>query len=274
MKKTSYYLEIKRLAEGTGKYQSAVDNFFSLCQQYYWKWLIKNNMKSADTVLKYCVDKDEQRVQKKKGKEETLKKENSKERLDLEDKLYLEFLWEIGDRYYPNQNILDIATDIKGESNISKCFTEKPGWFYTGILTIWKKADELGKCGYIWKRQDYSNIHRAMDSARKALDTPVPSIAESVEQVIAQEQLETIKSALAVDRIEIALFTTTPLISALYDGDYRTYIHDDKKRAVYFNVKCEYNFVQLSNYIDSIKSLLSRYDDTMADLESYRKTFK
>lgn len=249
MERTSYYLEIKRLAEGAGKYQSTVDKFFSLCQQYYWKWLIKNNMKSADTVLKYCVDKDEQRVQKKKGKEETLKKENSKERLELEEKLCLEFLWEIGDKYYPNQNMLDMVVGIKGDDNISKCFTKTPRNFLVTIDTILDKADEFNNYNYIWKRQDYSNIHKAMDSARKALDTPVPSIAESVEQVIAQVQLEAIKSALEVDGAVIASLTIAPIARALYDGDYRTYIHDDKKKAVYFNVKCEYNFVQLSNYL-------------------------
>lgn len=266
MKKKNYFEEIQRLLKGAEKNISSINTLCSLCQQYYWKYLIRENVKQAEKVLQCYFDEENLIAIRKKKKE-------SSERFELEEKLYLEFLWEIRDKYYCNKKMEEIVHDINWKNLINDCFIECPSEYLTNISTIFKKAK--GKLeNYILERHDYTNMHKAMESVRYGISIPAPSVRDSVEKVIAEERLEIIIAYLErKDNIGSvgALLTVAPITKALYSGSYRKYLSG---KTIFFNIKSDYNLKELEKRVNDIKDLLERYEDTIDELKKYRKLFK
>lgn len=276
--KTNYYEEIQKGVErldGTKIYVRTLNEFFSKCQLYYWHYIIRKKTEETEPVLKdYYIP--EEFISKKETEEDS----PEKTKYDLCDKLYLEFLSEIQQKFYKGKKgfgfdkFLDRRTF---EKDINDCFRTEQKKLLDNIARIKEVARKFDKQkeGFInsfYKKQDCRSIHNAMKIVREALNTEKPTVDVSVEAVISEEWLKKILDYLNEDCLPGAVFSVAPISKALGDGTYHKYIKGNNQ--VFFNLKSDYNLEQLKNRMKATKRLLEDYDYVMEELDGYRQQFK
>lgn len=261
---------------GSEEAVKAINTLCRICQQYYHKYLIREKMKSAEQIFKNDFDETEYMAQRKLDmyKDKRL-------RFTVSEKLYLEFMGEIYDKYYANEMKYDeLINSLSFDENIAKCFKIVPTQLInklTDIMEIISKYSEVKEydplISYIYERHNFSYIHNAMNVIKDALKLPVPAIELSVEKVIVQDKLEMIVNYLMQDNIAGALFTAAKMTRALSEGKCYSYTSMSGHSVVCLNYLCEYNLKEMEKRIESIKNFVESYDKEMEKLNKYREMF-
>lgn len=229
--------------------------FLKSCQDYVRLYDINEGFLDCKKVLQEYIDAD---------------RSEKEVRLDMEDKLYVEFFAHIYNEGYKDMCSWEEAVKYDKISDVilADYFHGKTSVFTRNIDKV------LGKnFDYSLKRWDLTNLHQAMGKLENALmKTPEPTIENSVERLISEERLDDILYFLDDDNIPGVIFTIAPMTRALTDGAYRKFVAGRKRKGAFFNLKSEYNLKELREHIDKYKDLYERYTDTREELQELKNS--
>lgn len=221
------------------------------CTQYYYVYSIyKKLSQNTLNTLKDYVDEELFLTGKKQEKSNS-----QQEPFTLEDKLYVEFFTEIYNNYQEhytwntvinNPNIInDIIDDfIKTyfDNNTNSCLKD---YISSAVIKYYTNTNN---------KIDLHKVHKAFEELENALNTPKPTIEESVLAVISKDTLNDLFNCLKNDSsCQYANFymRIAPIRKALCDGTYHKYTIAKGNTQIFFNLNCHYNLEQLSNYLFS-----------------------
>ena len=276
----NYYEEIRNVLETIPSESTVrtVNALCTACREYFWYHTIREKMSGAEENLQNYYDQEEFIAQRK------YLRLKPRKRFSMRDKLYIEFLQEIHKKYKEmggRDGFETFMDENISSNNMEEHFTKINECFKAGQETLIRQLQETEKNGlaideynfYMLQKHDFGNIHQAMKEVRKALKTERPPIDASLEAVVTKEMLERIVFLLNSEANISATFVTAPVLRALYDGHYQR--HTDKKNnsSVYFNLKSEYNLVEIRNRVNATKNLLKEYNSIMKEIAGYRKQF-
>ena len=267
--KKNYYKEIMNYLETKpiGEHDKRIAlTHFSICQEYYYFYTMYKKLESSIRVLKYYMA-DENYIAKRKIKGD------KKTEMKIEELLYIEFIFKIHSQNYKklySKNKIIEHTDEVVPKILNDYFeNEQSDICELCIDSIFKKYQNS------YKDASMTKIHDAMSDLEEVLKMPMPTIEESVEQVIIEEQLELMLSYLQAGNIPGFTFTIAPMTRALFDGTYHKFTSRNKCK--YFNLQCEYNLMQLKDYIEcnkDVEGLRGLYERYKITKESIEKLYK
>lgn len=281
--KRNYYKEIMDILSENPlgeEYRNTSIKFFKVCQEYDWYHTMYQNISSnAGKVLQNYIEEENclaKRRRKKKREQNQEMNRAEKTRLDVEEKLYVEFFTEIYSEFYGNDynwnNVVD-CEDKVAEILGDYFHGTQPGY----AKSIQKAVMKAYQSSY--RKVNLGNLHNAMRIVEESLHMPMPRIESSVEKVISGEMLESMLFCLERGDIVQFLFHVAPMARALTDGAYHKYTPNNN--SVFFNVACDYNLKQLKKYIrggedeegyavEGVEGLFERYTQTRNELLGLR----
>lgn len=282
--KRNYYKEIMDILSGNPlgeAHRSTPITFFKVCQEYDWYHTMYQNISSnAGKVLQNYIEEGNclaKRRRKKKREQNQKMNRTEKNRLDIEEKLYVEFFTEIYSEYYENaynwNNVVDCDEKVAGI--LEDYFHGTPPGCVKSIKKAVMKAYQSS-----YRKVDLGNLHNAMRIVEESLHMPMPRIESSVEKVVSAEMLESLLFYLEKGDIAQFLFHVAPMTRALTVGTYHKYTPNNN--SVFFNLACDYNLEELKSYIrggedeegyavEGLEGLLERYTQTRNELSELKR---
>lgn len=261
------YTKIKNYLREEGLEQMYVEQFQSLeniCRDYYYVYLIYS--KVAGSTLKNYVSPE---LYLNRKKENNAPKENTN--LDISGMLYVEFFTKIFENCNKKiswSSVIDNPDEIEaliidyfGRKDVLTTFISKAvQTYYTKINTP----------------INLTNLHKSISDLKLALETPKPSIEESVLAVIADQKLQELYNDLISGNSTGYMsfyMKIAPIRRAIYDGTYHKYTFHKKNSQQFFNINCDHNYKELYNYIFSNMDERSEYQGLLGILNDYETTY-
>ena len=238
-------------------YLKQLNSLFYLCKNFYWKYQINEKVNSIKSAIQCYLDEEDLITHNKRKKNQVQK---SNKEISMVEKIYAEIYTKVYDKYYKSDILWNdaISDDEKIEQIISEHFSNVlPKHMKQAIKLVYNDDRDLYKI-------DLDSLHKAMNVLSDELNTPEPSIKESVDAVIMGETLEELYSFIEHDNRVGLLFEIAPIRRALKSGTYKSYYRNEKShKQHYFNLKCEYNYDKLNSYIVALYELQEEYTYTM-----------
>lgn len=244
------------------------------CSQYYYVYSIYNKLSvSTRNVLKEYVDKEVYLTQENSKKKKQTS--NHKQKYTISEKLYIEFFTKIYDNYCKK---LVWSTVINYQDTIDDILNE-----YIDNDDNSTLKDNISRAAnkyftYNTKKINLCKVHKAFEELENALNTPKPTIEESVLAVISEDTLNNLltrlKNGCSYRYINFYM-CIAPICKALCDGTYHDYTTVKGNTQKYFNLKCQYELEKLNKYVFSDKEkdgiqgllgLLNEYKSTKEEL--------
>ncbi len=281
--KRNYYKEIVDILSGNPvgeAYRNTAIAFFKACQEYDWYHTMYQNISSnAGKVLQNYIEEDNclaKRRRKKKREQSQKLNRAENTRLDIEEKLYIEFFTEIYSEYYRADYKWNKVVDC--EEKVAEILEDYFHGTHPDCVKSIKKA-VMKAYHSSYRKVDLGNLHNAMRIVEESLHMPMPKTESSVEKVISEEMLESMLFHLERGDIVQFVFHIAPMTRALTEGAYHKYAQGN---ASFFNLKCDYNLRQLKNYIrggedgegyavEGLEGLFERYTQTREELRESRR---
>ena len=261
------YNKIKDYLREEGLEQMYVEQFHSLeniCRDYYYVYLIYS--KVAGSTLKNYVSPELYLNRKKEDNEQD---ENTNR--DICDMLYVEFFTKI----FENCNKkISWSSVINNPDEIEALIIDYFG--RKDVLTTYiSKAVQT----YYTKTNapiNLTNLHKSISDLQSALETPKPSIEESVLAVIADQKLQELYNDLISGNSTGYMsfyMKIAPIRRAIYDGAYHKYTFQKDNCQQFLNINCDHNYKELYNYIFSNMNEGSEYQGLLGILNDYETTY-
>lgn len=267
------YNEIQHELMGTPFFaKEPIETLFKMCQKYYHLYQIDENTRTAQKTLQHYLD-EEYLI----AKRSTTERKRQKS-LEMSSKLYIEFLWKIYNDSYRQkwgklteknffekviyaqdrkEKIVDLL-QVDMNSSLFMCVNSSiNNW--VGNYDNCSRMEDL----------NLENLHNAMKSVKQKLDIVIPSIEESVEDLIEPQMLLEILHLLKEKNYPACTFLVAPITRALTVGAVTKYTRKEKNTTIYFTEKLLYNLEDLNKRIDGLKELLSEYSEIQEDLKKF-----
>lgn len=232
---------------------------FSQCQKYYWYYLMNVKIRNVKNVLKNYVD-EENYIANRKKKKTT----DTRIILDITQKMYVELFVNLYNEKYKETYRWNKVLE---DNNIIKKMLEEKYPDSASYITNKINAIIDISYDYIFKKPDINKTHNAMSILKEALNTPVPTVEESVANVITVDVLKELLEYLKLEdtsRTPNVLFRTAQICRPLTTGTYHKYTISNKTE--FFNLQCDYNLEEIKNYMEALKELLELYEDTKEEI--------
>ena len=258
MKNYQEIIELINTKKEKEEYLKQLNSLFYLCKNFNWKYQINEKVNSIKPVIQCYMDEEDLITHNKRKKNQVKKSINE---TSMVDKIYAEIYTKVYDKYYKgDKSWNDAISDDKVIDKISEHFSKAgvlPKHMKQAIKLVYNDDRDLYKI-------NLDSLHKAMNVLSDALNTPEPSIKESVDAVIMEETLEELYSFIEYDNKVGLLFEIAPIRRALKSGAYKSYYRNEKShKQHYFNLECEYNYDELSSYIEALYELQEEYTNTM-----------
>lgn len=272
-------IDMEKYNEAVGYYREIVDcvsknplpkpnenvplGLFNQCQQYYWYYLMNEKIRNVKNVLKNYVD-EENYIAKRKRK----KKKSTGERivLDITQKMYVELFVNLYNEKYKDTyrwgEVLQ-AHNIR-KKMLEEKYPDSASYITNKINAIIDISED-----YILKKPDINKTHNAMSVLKEALNTPMPTVEESVANVITVDVLKELLQCLEIEdtsRTPNVLFRTAQIGRALTDSSYHKNTNIGSNTLVFFNLKSDHNLKGIKDYMNALKDLLELYEDTKEEI--------
>lgn len=244
-------------------------SFTTLCQRFYKFYQINEELAPVKNILKSLMDKNSTYYLTKKGEgvEETEETNSDNIYIEFEHKIYAGIFQRIYDKYYKTPKKFSWEKAVTKDEYINLIISEHladlPDYIKKEVRDSIKKVYFNSS-----RRINYDNIANAMDTVKRTLEIPTPSIEESVEDLIAPSMLDTMLMYLKSEPVGF-FFTIAPIRRALTDGTYHKYYAGNKSnKDIFFNLNSQYNLLELERYIDTVYDLLERYTLIVSEFEN------
>lgn len=255
----------KELVEVPEHYKVPIENFFQVCQEYYWNYQISEKCEEQMSVLQNYLE-DEECIA---GRIDEINSKRMKS-LNICYKLHIEFIWNVYKQYYEEKFnketekyfFCEIVENNNRKEKIKEMLGENVNedliWYIDESISRWV---EYIKCNKI-KDLNLDKVHNAMKKTQSVLSLDKPTIEESVEDIIEPLILEEVLVALKTKNYPRALFLVAPITRAITDGAISTFTPKNKGKVKYFTVNFLYNLTILSKRISGLKRISEDYYET------------
>lgn len=241
---------------------------FRSCQEYYRYYKINENTQEAQDTLQNYLDDDFLLA----GR--MTERPKRKKSMNISSKLYIEYIWQV---------YKDIYAEKWRELTEKKFFKEIVGGSKEKIaellqseiesslvlcidssIKIW--INEYQNCNKL-ENLNLENLHRAMTCIEKEINSVMPDVEESVEDLIAPQILSDILYLLKEKNYPACIFLVAPITRTLTTGAVTKYTPKKENKTVYFTEKLLYNLDELKKRMEGLQELLDAYIETKMDLQ-------
>ena len=268
-----YYKMIqKELEVAPTSIKEASDMFFKACQRYMLYYNLNQKTKEAKSILKHYLDETDFLTQRK------IKRDRTRQQsLDITYKLYIEFFWDMYHERYKEKKEKDFFDAIRDkenfEENIDCLWKEVFGDFDTENVST-KKIIKIAITEWVNNYDNATsidalhlqNLRHAMYILERELRCPLPTLENSLTDVVTQEVLEEMLSFLEQKNYPAYLFTVAPMARALTMGEINSFTPLKDNTRIFFKQKFEDNLTVLKNYTQALQDLYDSYEETTNDI--------
>mgnify|MGYP004452450777 CR=1 FL=1 len=257
------YKEIEKELESVENedIKRAFNAFAKSCQRYYYLFQINEMFdKKVKRTLECCMDRHSSYyLTKKRGNQIENKDSMDSVYIEFEYKIYAGVLQYVYDKYYKNAKEFSwekTATNINYIAIIiAEQFPNMPEYLKKGFLSLPSNIYMNSV-----KKRNFNNIVNAMTIVKKTTEITVPTIEESVEDLIFPQLLDTMVAYLKNNELIWFYFTVAHVTKELTHGScHKHYDGNRSNNEIFFNLKTYYNIDNLEEYLNTIYDLYERY---------------
>lgn len=269
--------ELKTVPEGV-KIADAVNGLFQTCQKYAWLHGMNEAVNPAKNVLQNYFEEGEG-ITNQPIKEERARRQS----LSIPTKLYIEFSCNLYTKYYTDKTEKDFFKEIINSYNrqekikqlLLECNKSQKEKLFSNEKELISLANAIDSSIHEWmdfdnatcmKNLSLEKLHNAMKIVDD-VDSSMPSIAESVEEIIVADILQSILDDLRNKQYPSVLFTVAPITKALTIGKVSNYTPIKENTNIFFTkAKFSYNCPQLEENLIKIQDLYDEYMELKGEL--------